>query len=127
VHEETPPRAKFSEDEWLSRLRKWSAELAKYDSVLNSAVTLVVNRETKYLVTTEGTRLQFGRTFTTFAVHARGKSSDGMDLVAAHDFETSEPSRLPSSDVIEATVNKVGRDLTALLKAPIVEPFVGPA
>ena len=127
VHEETPPRAKYSEDEWLSRLRKWSAELAKYDAVLSSGVTLVVNRETKYLVTTEGTRLQFGRTFTTFAVSARGKSPDGMDLVAAQDFQSSEPSHLPNSDALEASVNKVGRDLTALMKAPIVEPFVGPA
>jgi TldD protein len=127
VHEENPPRAKFSEEEWVARLRKWSAELAKYDAVLSSGVTLVVNRETKYLVTTEGTRLQFGRTFTTFAVNARGKSSDGMDLIAAQDFQSGEPSHLPDSDALEASVNKVGRDLTALLKAPIVEPFVGPA
>jgi TldD protein len=127
VHEEPPARAKFSQDEWLARLRKWSAELAKYDAVLSSGVTLIVNRETKYLVTTEGTRLEFGRTFTTFAVNARGKSPDGMDLVAAQDFQSGEPSRLPNPDALEASVNKVGRDLTALLKAPIVEPFVGPA
>jgi TldD protein len=127
VHEETPPRAKFSEQEWLPRLRKWSAELAKYDAVLSSGVTLIVNRETKYLVNTEGSRLQFGRTFATLAVNARGKAPDGMDLIAAQDFQSSEPAHLPDSDAIQATVNKVGQDLTALLRAPIVEPFVGPA
>ena len=127
VHEETPPRAKFSEQEWLPRLRKWSAELAKYDAVLSSGVTLIVNRETKYLVNTEGSRLQFGRTFATLAVNARGKAPDGMDLIAAHDFQASEPAHLPDSEAIQAIVNKVGQDLTALLRAPIVEPFVGPA
>lgn len=127
VREEPTPRVKFSEEEWLSRLRKWSAELAKNDGALASAVTMIVTRETKYIVTTEGTRLQFGRTFTTLVLNARAKSSDGMDLMAAHDFQASEPAHLPDAGKIDAAVNKVGRDLTALLKAPIVEPVIAPA
>jgi len=108
-------------------VRKWSAELAKYGGVLSSGVSLVVNRETKYLVSTEGARLQFGRTFTTLVLNARGKASDGMDLMSAQDFQASEPAHLPDSGKVEAAVKKVGQDLTALLHAPIVEPFVGPA
>jgi len=127
VHEEVPPRAKFSEEEWLPRLRKWSAELAKYDAALSSGVTFVVNRETKYIVNTEGTRLEFGRTFTALSFNARGKAADGMDLIAADDMQSNDPAHLPGLDEIDARVNKVGQHLTALLKAPVVEPFVGPA
>jgi TldD protein len=127
VHEEETPRVKFSEEEWLPRLRKWSAELAKYDAVLSSGVSLIVNRETKYIVNTEGSRLQFGRSFTTLMLNARGKAPDGMDLLAAQDFQASEPAHLPDSDKIQAAVKKVGNDLIALLQAPMVEPFVGPA
>ena len=127
VHQEPPPRVKFAEEQWIADLRKWSAELAKYNTVLNSGLTLAVSRQTKYIVTTEGTRLEFGRGFTTLGVTARGKAPDGMDLVTIQTFEASEPSRLPKSDVIEEAVNHVGQKLDDMMRAPIVDPFVGPA
>ncbi len=127
IHEELPPRVPFPEEEWTSHLRKWSAELAKYDAVLSSGVTLVVTRETKYFVDTEGSRLEYGRTFTTLAIQAQGKAPDGMDLVATQSYEASEPAHLPTAPAIVAAVNHVGQDLTDLMRAPVVEPFVGPA
>ena len=127
VNEELPPRVKFSEDEWVANLRQWSAELAKYDTVLNSGVTLMVSRQTKYLVSTEGTRLVYGRSFATLGFNARGKAPDGMDLITAQNFEASEPAHLPVPDAILAAVNHVGQKLDDLIRAPVVEPFVGPA
>lgn len=127
VHEEVPPRAKFSEEEWIANLRKWSAELSKYNTVLNSGLTLVVSRQTKYLVNTEGTRLVYGRSFATLAIDARGKAPDGMDLITMQNFEASEPGHLPSPDAVQAAVNHVGQKLDDLMRAPVVEPFVGPA
>lgn len=127
VHEEVPRRVEFSEEAWTERLRKWSAELSKYDSVLSSGLSLMVNRETKYLVNTEGTRLEYGRTFATIAISARGKAPDGMDLIATENFEASEPDHLPKPEVIQAAVNHVGQRLNDLVKSPLVEPFVGPA
>lgn len=127
VHEEIPPRVRFSEGEWIANLRKWSAELSKYGTVLSSGVTLVVNRETKYLVNTEGTKLEFGRTFATLAIDARGKAPDGMDLIATQTFEAGEPDHLGTPEAIQAAVNHVGQQLDDLMRAPVVEPFVGPA
>ena len=127
VHEQPAPAIPFSEQEWVGRLRTWSAELNKYPCVLSSGVTLVLNRETKYLVNTEGTRLEFGHTFATLAVSARGKAPDGMDLMATQDFQAAEPGHLPGAAEIQAAVNHVGQQLTDLIKAPVVEPFVGPA
>jgi TldD protein len=127
VHEELPARTRYPDDEWVARLRKWSAKLAANSGVLNSGVTLVVQRETKYLVNTEGSRLLHGRSFANISISARGKAADGMDLGAMEDFQGSDLARLPKPEVIEAAVDKVGSDLTNLLRAPTVEPFVGPA
>ena len=127
VYEETVPRLPIAEEEWTKRLRSWSAELAKYPAVLNSSVSLIVRRETRYLITTEGTRLQHGRTFTTIAISAQGKASDGMDLGASQNFQGRDWDGLPKPPEILASVNKVGADLSALLKAPVVEPYIGPA
>jgi predicted Zn-dependent protease len=50
-----------------------------------------------------------------------------MDLAAMQDFQSTDLDRLPKPEVIAAAVNRVGVDLAALLKAPTVEPFIGPA
>jgi TldD protein len=127
VHEEPPPRLHLPDEQWTGNLRKWSAELSHSPGVLNSSVVLAVERQTKYLVSTEGTRLLHGRNFTNISIGARGKAADGMDLSAMQDFQSTDLLRLPKPEVIEAAVNRVGTDLANLLKAPTVEPFIGPA
>jgi TldD protein len=127
VHEELPPRLRPLDEEWQSRLRKWSASLGNNSGLLSSGISLVVERETKYLVSTEGTRLLHGRTFANISISARGKAADGMDVSASEDFQGTDVDRLAKPEVIEAAVNKVGTDLTNLLRAPTVEPYVGPA
>jgi TldD protein len=127
VDEEPPPRPHYPDEQWAGLLRKWSAQLSQTNGVLNSNVLLAVERETKYMVSTEGTRLLDGRTFTSISIAARGKASDGMDLAAMQDFQSSDLDRLPKPELIEAAVNRVGTDLAALLRAHTVEPFIGPA
>jgi predicted Zn-dependent protease len=127
VHEESPPRPHYPDEQWAGLLRKWSAQLSSANGVLNSNIVLAVERETKYMVSTEGTRLLDGRSFTNISIAARGKASDGMDLAAMQDFQSTDLDRLPKPEVIAAAVNRVGVDLAALLKAPTVEPFIGPA
>jgi len=127
VHEETPPHLKFADEEWMTRLKKWSGDLAHNVGVLNSSIDLALLRETKYLVSTEGTRLQTGRTFANVAIEARGKAPDGMDLETMETFQGSDLSRLPKPEVIDAGVAHVGGDLSKLLRAPAAEPYIGPA
>jgi predicted Zn-dependent protease len=50
-----------------------------------------------------------------------------MDLFTTDSFESQDPTGLPKDDQIVAAVNKVGKALTDLLEAPVVDPFVGPA
>jgi predicted Zn-dependent protease len=116
-----------SPDDWTDRVRKWSAEFSKYSGVLSSSVTVLIQRETKYLVNTEGTRLQHGRGFARILISAEGKALDGMDLTASDTFEAEDPSGLPKDAEVMAAVNRVGKDLKNLLNAPLVDPFVGPA
>jgi len=127
IREDLPPQLKIPGEEWRNRIRSWSGEFQKYPGVLSSSVVLMAERETKYLVGTDGARLSYGRTFSRIGIGARGKASDGMDLSAYETFEGNELDRLPKPAVIEAAVKKVATDVTDLLKAPTVEPFIGPA
>jgi TldD protein len=121
------PPVKYNANEWAQRVRKLSARFAKFPGILNSGVSLRVQRETKYIVTSEGTRIQMGRNFAQIVFSARGKASDGMDLSVYDSFEADDPARLPKDDVVLAAIDKAAADLTALLRAPVVDPYVGPA
>jgi predicted Zn-dependent protease len=50
-----------------------------------------------------------------------------MDLTTSETFEAFDAKDLPKDEVIRAAIDRVGKDLTGLLKAPVVDPFVGPA
>lgn len=113
--------------EWIARLRRLSARFASNTAVLSSHVNLAVQRETKYLVNTEGTRIEQGRTFAQIMMSAQGKASDGMDLAVHESFEAADPAQLPKDSVLEAAVDKAAADLAGLLHAPVVDPYVGPA
>ena len=124
---EAPPKLKFNADEWAARARKLSAQFKKYPGVLTSSVDIVAQSETKYLVNSEGTKLEHGRGFARVIVSAVARADDGMDLSTSETFEAVDPSGLPSDAVILASIDKVAKDLTGLLKAPVVDPFIGPA
>lgn len=121
------PRFDFSPEEWVPRLRKWSASLGEHFGVLGSNISLSVQHEVKSFVSTEGTRLQHGRNFTRIMIVAQGKAVDGMDLGTMTSFEAADPSRLPKASVIEAAVEQAGKQLSALLNAEAAEPIATPA
>lgn len=122
-----PKKFAIDSEAWAGSVRKWSGEFRKYPQVLNSGVTVRLVNETKYFVDTEGTRLQHGRGFARVTVAAEAKAEDGMDLITTDSFEAEDPGGLPTEQVITKAIHKVGTDITNLLKAPVVEPFVGPA
>lgn len=127
VDQQPPPAMDEITQEWIKRLQNWSGLLANTPGVLNSGLGLSVQRETKYMVSTEGTRLIDGRTFVNLSISARGKAADGMDLSSVADFQGANLAGLPKTDEIDTAVHQVASKLTGLLNAPVVEPFVGPA
>jgi TldD protein len=128
VYEEpTPPPLRILDQDWINRVRKWSGGLGMHPGVLNSSANLSIDKITNYFVSTEGTRLQHARTLVNLTFNARGKAEDGMDLATFEDFQASDLTRLAQPASIEAAANRTGDDLSKLLRAPTVEPFIGPA
>ena len=127
VHSEAPPVLHFDANLWTPRVRKVSQVFEHYPEILISGVSLSAQRETKYFVNTEGSRLEHGRSFVRIAMSAEGRAEDGMNLSTFDSFDAAEPSGLPPDDVLLAAANSVAKDLTALLHAPVVDPYLGPA
>jgi TldD protein len=121
------PHYKFDPVDWAKRLRKLSEQFTTYPGALNSAVGLELERVARTIVTSEGTRVEDGRLFSRLMITARGKASDGMDLTTMESFESDDPSKLPKDAQILGAVERAGKTLSDLLRAPPADPFVGPA
>jgi predicted Zn-dependent protease len=121
------PAHAFAAAEWRERLRKLSLEFEKFPEILTSQVSVMAQTERKFMVSSEGSKLQHGRGFARIMITAHGKAEDGMDLAANESFEAVDPGGLPSDAVVRETITRVASDLRGLLRAPVVDPFVGPA
>ena len=124
---EAPPKLEFDADSWQDRVRNLSARFQSYPSVLTSHVSVICQTDTRYLVNTEGARLQHGRGFARVVITASAKAADGTDLNTSEYFDAVTESGLPDDKALNAAVDRVANDLANLLKAPEAEPFVGPA
>ena len=125
--QEETPKLEFDLKDWEKHVRKLSAVLANRPAVLNSSVSVIGQREVKYLVSTDGTRLMHGRPMARVILSAGAKADDGMDLATFDSFDAATVKKLPKEDKIKEAFEKIGRDVEALRTAPTVDAYVGPA
>lgn len=112
---------------WGEKVKQYSAIFKKYPLIYGSAVTLTVEATNKYFVSTEGTTLQHGGTQARLAVYGTTKADDGMDLFRFETYEAFTIEGLPDDAKISAAIDRIAKDLMNLRKAPVVEPYAGPA
>jgi predicted Zn-dependent protease len=122
-----PVKLNFDVEDWTGRIRKLSERFRNYPGVLTSRVTVSAQAETRYFVNTEGTRLEFGRGYARIFISASAKAADGADVANFESFEAEDADHLPDDKTVLAAIDRVAKDVTALLSAPEAEPFVGPA
>jgi TldD protein len=121
------PAPKFDQHEWEDRIRRYSAIFSKYPDIENSTVVLLVEDSTRYFVSSEGSRLVDSKPLIRVLALGNTRSSDGMELARSETFDASTFDKLESEQVITAKIEKIAQDLQKLKKAPVVEPFNGPA
>lgn len=127
VFAEATRQSSFLVKPWEERVLRWSAVFSDKPGVLTSDAGVLLRRQTKYIVSTEGTRLVQGRGFSRIVVSAETRALDGMDLSTGETFEAEDPSGLPDDKTVLAAAERAGKQLELLRMAPIAEPFVGPA
>jgi TldD protein len=112
---------------WSKRLRAASAVLKNTPEIFDSSVRLQVTHETRILVTSEGTRLITERIVHGLHIAAVTRAPDGVVLDHGRSFYGATDGELPSQDQLLAEVKRVSDELLALRKAPVADPYTGPA
>lgn len=114
-------------DAWKDAIAEISAELGDDPLVLRSSVSLSAEAQNQFMVTTEGSRVQTGRVRLRILLEARAQADDGMMLQRSETFEAHVPEQLPDAARLRATATRLRSELLALRKAPIADPYTGPA
>ena len=112
---------------WEQRVRELSRVFRDYPDVYQNMVMLTVQNETDYFASSEGSRIVAPHMLARLVVVAATRADDGMDLFRDQTFEAETIDGLPTQANLIAAIKDLGRNLEALRKAPVTEPFDGPA
>ena len=112
---------------WEDKVRLYTRAFRASPQILNSIVTFSATGDNQYQVTSEGTRLQFGQVHYRLELFIQGKAPDGMDINRYYNFDWANPSDAPDDKTVLAEGQILRKELEALVAAPLVEPYAGPA
>jgi len=112
---------------WEQKVRDYTRAFRASPQILNSIVTFSATGDNQYQVTSEGTRLQFGQVHYRLELFIQGKAPDGMDINRYYNFDWSNPADAPDDKTVLAEGQVLRKELEALVAAPLVEPYAGPA
>jgi len=121
------PPVKIDRAAWEQRIRALSLIFRDFPDVNQNMVMLAAQSETDYFVSSEGSRVLTPHLQARVIVFAMTRADDGMDLFRMQTFEAETAEGLPTQAEMEKAVRDLGNSLEALRKAPVTEPFDGPA
>lgn len=117
----------FDRTVWEGEIRRISAVFRKYPEVYFASVVLQVQNAKERMVTSEGTAIITPSVSTRLVMEAQTRAEDGMDLLRVETFQAPSAKGLPDEKELTAKAEKMATDLDALRKAPVAEPYAGPA
>ena len=112
---------------WEEKVRKYTAAFSKSPEVLNSIATFTALGMNQYQVNTEGTQLAFGQVHYRLELYVQSKAPDGMDINRYANFDWLNSKDAPDDKVVFARIQTMIAETEALDKAPLVDPYAGPA
>lgn len=112
---------------WAKAARDASARFKRHAEILDGAVVVQATRETRQLVTSDGTRLITERVLFGLTIDAAVRTDDGTLLTHGRSFYGVRASELPDEARLNEAVDRVAKELLALRAAPVLDPYTGPA
>ncbi len=112
---------------WRDRLNKVTAVMAATPELQGGTATLNFEVSRQYIINTEGTCVVQNRIAARVMLTAQGMASDGMVLPVSFDYYATSLDKLPDTEVMMGKAKELVQRVTALLKAPVANPYTGPA
>jgi len=101
--------------------------ISEVSRCLFASVVLQVQSANERMVNSEGTAITSPSNSTRLVMEAQTRADDGMDLLRVETFQAPSAAGLPGEKELTEKIEKMAADLNALRKAPVAEPYDGPA
>ncbi len=112
---------------WEDTIRAASAVFAESQVAIDPSVSLTVERDTRWFVSTEGAAQRTTARRARVDISADTVAKDGSWLSVHEAFDAEVPAGLPSPEDLQGAVRDAVAELDTLRRAPEEEPYVGPA
>jgi len=112
---------------WRGIMRKVAEYFTGFPYVYNSDVWFATTDRISYMVSSEGHRLEHGNHYLRLGFGVSGMAEDGMELDRSEIFSTATMGHMPDETAIMKSAERLVNELDALIHAPLVDPYIGPA
>jgi len=117
----------FDSSAWEQKMRKFTAPFAERKEIVENSAEVIAEIETRRYVNSDGSSIRISSPFYRIIISATAKADDGMELPLHQTYMSFRPQDLPGDEAILKDVNHMVEILLALVKAPLAEPYTGPA
>ena len=117
----------FDRARWSALVRKVSARFNEAGKIFDTDVRVTADKEVRYFVNSEGSRLVTEQTFYGAHIFAVTRADDGQLLDDSRDYYGFLESELPSDAQLMKDAESLIQELVALRAAPAIDPYTGPA
>jgi predicted Zn-dependent protease len=124
---ETPTTYSIDSAAWEQKLRRITAPFAQHPEILENSAEFIAEIETRRYVNSDGSQIQISSPFYRIIISATAKADDGMELPLYQTYMSFHPDGLPNDATLQHDVNSMVETLLALVKAPVADPYTGPA
>jgi predicted Zn-dependent protease len=112
---------------WEDRIRRYTAPFARHGDIYGADATFNATVDTRWYVNSEGAEIQTSQPIYRLQISAYSRADDGMVLPRFESYVAFSPDGLPSDSSVLRAVDRMIVDLEALRRAPVMEPYTGPA
>ncbi len=126
-HFEPPAPFSFNKASWEQKVRNYTAPFALHKEIVENNAEVIGEVETRRYVNSDGSSIQISSPFYRIIISATAKADDGMVLPLHQTYMSFRPDGLPDDATVMKDVNSMVQTLLALVKAPLAEPYTGPA
>ncbi|HYG99998.1 MAG TPA: metallopeptidase TldD-related protein [Terriglobales bacterium] len=123
------PDAPFSFDRklWEEKVRRFGQVFRGNPDILGANISASGELETRRYVNSDGSEIKISAPLYRLTIYASVRASDGEVLPLQRNFMSFTPEGMPSDETVLKAANEMLQMLLALQKAPVAEPYTGPA
>lgn len=122
-----PQEATEDDNRWIEPVRRMSAIFKQYPEITSSYVSVDEDVTTRYITTSEGTKVQQTQKLARLLTGAGAICPDGMEVNLYDTAEAFDAKDLPSEEEFSKRIKKLAEAVVALRNSHAGEPYVGPA